>query len=202
MASTQRLPLWEAIISRTHVHAPFWVLRNRAAARDPHNHIDHDHIPRAQYKHERIEEEYEDYELVTYRTDYYTFSDGTTRTLTHTYKRPVTKTRVRYVRTYTGRTSGECDYRPLESSGWGRTWGHCEPSWNFDVHNKGRYTYYWHAGWGHSYTEEKSQYWGGARAAERQQRNDWVKRYNSGDSLEDEDDVLSYFEDHSLPFWW
>lgn len=190
-------------MSRTHVHAPFWVIRNRAAAKDPYHNIDHDHKPRAMYKHERVEEQYEDYENYVYRTLYFPRPDGTIFSYDLTSRRKVVKTRTRWKRVFIGYTSEECDYAPLRGH---IPWGEhtdCEPSWAVDVGRHGRYSYYWHAGWGHSYTDEKRKYWGGVRSEERQRTRNWAKAYNSGEDIEDwDEDGWDYEADHSIPFWW
>jgi hypothetical protein len=192
-------------MSRTHVHAPFWVIRNRAAEKDPFNNIDHDHKPRAQWKHERVEEQYEDYENYVYRTLHFPRPDGTIFSYDLTSRRKVVKTRTRWKRTFIGYTSEECDYAPLKGT-YPRVkhseHTDCEPSWHVGSKKHGRYSYYWHAGWGKSYRDEKDAYWGGARSEQRQQQQRWAKEYNSGESLEDADDYLGYEEDHSFPFWW
>lgn len=188
-------------MSRTHVHAPFWVQRNRAAEQDPYDYIDHDHTQRPIYDHSYVEEEYEDYTNVPYQTYYYQDQNGITREWSLYYRKPVTKTRKVWTRTLVGMTSGECDYRPLvQGSKWGAS--ECEPSWHIGSQTRGRYSYYWHAGWGKSYTQEKDEYWGGARTEKRIKTQQWVKEYNSGESLEDVDDHFTYAEDHSFPFWW
>lgn len=189
-------------MSRTHVHAPFWVQRNRAAAKDPFTNIDHDHKERGIYQYERWEEVEEFWDTRVAKSFEVPSWDGVgTRTINVTYRKKCERAVLRTKRVLVGYTSGECDYEPLTPQE-KRTYTECEPTWHIGSKKHGRYSYYWHAGWGHSYRDEKDEYWGGARSEERQRTRQWAKEYNSGESLEDMDDYLTYEEDHSFPFWW
>lgn len=194
-------------MSRTHAHVPYWVGRNRAAKLDPFNRIDHDHRIMPIYERVSWWEDEEVEETRFYVVGEYNYTDMAGnpchRVVEGTYKKKVIKPVKRFERKIVGYTTGECNYKPLDDDAYRshRSTVYCDPDWVFPTGSP--YTYSkWYTSWGHSLRDEKDEYWGGARSEQRQQQQRWVKEYNSGESLEDTDDYLSYFSDHSIPFWW
>lgn len=188
-------------MSRTYVHTPYWVAQNRAAEKDPYNNIDHDHQIKPIYgPGTRTEETYIGTVSTIYR--YVFMTSGYSYPLY--YDRPVEKTRSVWKRgPLVGWTEGSCDYKPFSiDNRWvSRYEGHCSPGW-YPYHSSGRSRYYYSSGWGHSYVDEKREYWGGVRTRERGKGRKYTKLYNSGEDLSYEDGFTSKEGTGRDGGWW
>lgn len=189
-------------MSRTYVHTPYWVAQNRAAERDPYNNIDHEHARKPIYGpsfREKVER------TVDVRViHHYEFTPLGTPFPVYGYTSVVREYSTYHRGPLIGWTEGTCDYRPLSvDRKWaGRYEGCCTPTWYPFTKGVGRAKYYYSSGWGHSYADEKREYWGGVRTRERAKDRNYTKLYNSGEDLGYEDGFTRKEGSKNQGGWW